>query len=122
MRNPSTIELLKEWARWGHGSNVGYPSMSPMFGERCLKTPLYSSEDMPPDVWAIEQAVCRIKFYHRFLLILRYQRHLSYEDIGLRFDCSSRTARRHVEDAEYAVDHEILKKVASFVTKEVVCA
>jgi hypothetical protein len=119
MRNPSTIKLLVEWARWGQANNVGYPSMSPMFGERCLKAPLYGTEEMPPDVWLVERAVCDIKFYHRFLLILRYQRHVSFEDIGERFDCSPRTARRHLEDAEYAVDHEITKKLARVVTKSV---
>ena len=52
--------------------------MSPMFGERALKTHLFGSGHIPSDVWLVEQAVCKIAWDHRNALILRYQRRLAF--------------------------------------------
>ena len=76
-----TIGLLREWARWGEAQNISYPSMSPMFGERALKMPLFGSGHIPADVWQVEQAVCKIEWEYRHVLILRYQRHLTFGHI-----------------------------------------
>lgn len=102
-----TIQLLREWARWGEAQNISYPTMSPMFGERALKTPLYGAGHIPIDVWAVEQAVCRILWPQRNALILRYQRRLSFGEVGYRLGCHARTAKVRVRAAEDAVHHEI---------------
>lgn len=106
----STIGLLREWARWGDANNLNYPSMSPMFGERALKTPLYGAGHIPADVWAVERAVCAILWAHRNALILRYQRRLSFGEVGYRIGCHARTAKARVRMAEDAVHHELTKK------------
>src|SRR5216683_6242677 len=79
--NLSTVQKLREWARWGEAHNICYPSMSPMFGERCLKTALFGIGHIPPDVLEVEWAVCRLEWELRFVLILRYQRHLPWSRI-----------------------------------------
>lgn len=105
-----TIQLLREWAKWGESHNIDYPSMSPMFGERALKTPLFGSGHIPPDVWAVEQAVCRIAWEHRSALILRYQRRLTFGLIASKMGCQTRTARARIRQAEHAVHHELASR------------
>lgn len=105
-----TIQLLREWARWGESQNISYPTMSPMFGERALKTPLFGSGHIPPDVWQVEQAVCTIAWDHRNALILRYQRRLSFGLMASNMRCQTRTARSRVRAAEHAVHHELSRK------------
>lgn len=106
----STIQLLREWARWGESQNIDYPTMSPMFGERALKTPLFGSGHIPTSVWDIERAVCKIAWDHRNALILRYQRRLTFGHIASRMGCQTRTARARVRTAEHAVHHELSEK------------
>jgi hypothetical protein len=84
MRHLGTIRLLVEWARWGIANNIDYPSMSPMFGERALKSPLYGIGHIPPDVARVEYCVCLLEWIDREILILRYQRRLSYAEMGER--------------------------------------
>lgn len=106
----STIQLLREWAKWGESQNIDYPTMSPMFGERALKTPLFGSGHIPTSVWDIERAVCKIAWEHRNALILRYQRRLTFGHIASRMGCQTRTARARVRTAEHAVHHELMGK------------
>jgi DNA-directed RNA polymerase specialized sigma24 family protein len=58
--------------------------MSPMFGERALKTPLFGADHASPDVLEMEAAVCRLDFEQRDLIIARWQRHMSYRQIAKR--------------------------------------
>lgn len=100
MAHISTVKLLVAWARWGQGQSIDYPSMSPMFGERALKTPLHGIGHIPPDVQEVESAVCRAEWHHRQALIYRYQRHLSWSEIGEKFGCGWRGGRKIVIQAE----------------------
>lgn len=80
----STVKLLRAWARWGESHSIDFPSMSPMFGERALKTPLFGVDHIPPDVLEMEYAVCRLHFDDRMIIIHRWQRRMSYRQIALR--------------------------------------
>jgi hypothetical protein len=63
--------LLSKWGSWGT-INLGLPSMSPMFGERALKTPLYSESDPDPELSSVDIAVCHIEPEHRGVIIRKY--------------------------------------------------
>ena len=63
--------LLSKWGSWGT-INLGLPSMSPMFGERALKTPLYSESDPDPELSSVDIAVCHIEAEHRGIIIRKY--------------------------------------------------
>lgn len=108
--NLSTIQKLREWARWGEAQNICYPSMSPMFGERALKTALFGIGYIPPDVLEVEWAVCQLQWELRFVLILRYQRHLPFARIGRVVDVDWRTARTRTQAAENEVHHKLTGK------------
>jgi len=99
----STHALLVAWGRWGAIENIGYPRYSPMFGERALKTPLFAVGYIPADVLDIENATKLIEPYERQLVIHKYQWRMSLKEIGERMGCTKWSARRKVEDAEYAV-------------------
>ena len=107
MAHRSTIELLKAWGNWGRPPNLGYPTMSPMFGERALKTPLYGATYIRPDIAEAECAVCRIPYPERFILIQRYQYHLNLGQLGHLLEVSRWTARRRLADAESSVEIEL---------------
>jgi hypothetical protein len=119
MLHLSTIQMLREWARWGESQNINYPSMSPMFGERALKTPLFGSGHIPRDVWQVEEAVCKIAWEYRQIIIYRYQRHLTFGHIASRLHCQTRTARARVRTAEHAVHHELTEKACTCAEKHV---
>lgn len=108
----STIRLLVEWARWGAAHNIGYPTMSPMFGERCLKSPLFGIGHIPEDVAKVEYAVCRLEWIDREILILRYQRRLTFVEMGVRISRSRWTARDRLRTAENEVHHELQRKAS----------
>lgn len=108
--NLSTIQKLREWARWGEAQNICYPSMSPMFGERALKTALFGIGHIPPDVLQVEWAVCQLQWELRFVLILRYQRHLPFTRMGRVIDLDWRTARKRTQHAENEVHHKLTGK------------
>ena len=108
--NLSTVQKLREWARWGESQNICYPSMSPMFGERTLKTALFGIGYIPPDVLQVEWAVCQLQWELRFVLILRYQRHLPFARIGRVIDLDWRTARTRTQKAEAEVHHKLTGK------------
>jgi hypothetical protein len=63
--------LLSKWGSWG-SINLGLPSMSPMFGERALKTPLYSESDPDPELSNCDIAVCHIESDLRAIIIRKY--------------------------------------------------
>lgn len=100
MAHISTIKLLRQWARWGASNNIDYPSMSPMFGERTLKTPLFGPGETPLEVLEVERAVCRLHWGLRYALIQRYQRMATWEVIARRMNCDWRTAKGTVQRAE----------------------
>lgn len=103
----STIRLLVEWARWGVAHNIGYPTMSPMFGERCLKSPLFGIGHIPDDVAKVERAVCALEWIDREILILRYQRRLSFSEMALRISRAKWTARDRLRTAENLVHYKL---------------
>jgi hypothetical protein len=107
MAHISTIKLLVEWARWGQAQSIDYPTMSPMFGERALKTPLYGVGHLPTDVFEVERAVCALDWRYRDALIARYQRKLTWAKMGQRMGRSWRTARRTVIEAEDFVQNAL---------------
>jgi hypothetical protein len=117
--NLSTIKLLREWARWGEAQNICYPSMSPMFGERALKTALFGIGYIPPDVMRVEWAVCGLVWDLRFVLILRYQRQLPWSRIALVIDRDWRTARNRTQLAENEVHHNLYAKSSLIVGRSV---
>jgi hypothetical protein len=99
----STHALLRAWGKWGAMENIGYPRMSPMFGERALKTPLFAVGYIPADVMDIENATRVVEPDERQLVIHRYQWHMTLSEIGKRIGCTKWSARRKIEAAEYAV-------------------
>ena len=78
-----------------------------MFGERALKSPLYGANDIPPDVMEVEQAVCRLDWEDRQVLVLRYQRHMSFPAIAQSMGLSRWSAKPRLKRAEDAVEYEI---------------
>ncbi len=103
MRHASTVILLWEWGRWGTVNNIDYPSMSPMFGERALKTPLYSSSHMPEDVAKIEKIVCGLEWIDREILILKYVQRLKTGEMAERIHRRRQTAWDRLMAAEREV-------------------
>lgn len=116
MAHISTVKLLVAWARWGQGQSIDYPSMSPMFGERALKTPLHGVGHIPPDVAEVEAVICKLEWFYRSALIARYQRHLSWIKMGEYFGSSWRSARKTVTQAEDLVEKN-LRSVGESATK-----
>jgi|GEM_PF-5936831 len=105
----STVKLLREWAKWGEAHNLDYPKMSPMFGERALKAPLYGIGHIPPDVMKVERAVCCLSPDDRDVIIYRYQWHMSFPQMGIRIGRTRWVAQRRLQRAEQAVHNEFVK-------------
>ena len=80
-----------------------------MFGERALRTPLYASTEAPPDMLAVDQAVCRIELPERRLIIERYQWRVPWWLAARRNGWSKSKYYRTVEAAEWSV-HVHLQK------------
>src|SRR5277367_4017194 len=106
----STVKLLRAWARWGEGQSIDYPSMSPMFGERALKTPLYGKTEMPADVGEMEHAVCMLSFDDRYLIVQWYCRRRDLTDLAKLIGVSRWRAMRLLKAAE-AETHRQLEMV-----------
>jgi Sigma-70, region 4 len=106
----STVKLLRAWAQWGETQSISYPSMSPMFGERALKAPLFGVGHIPDGVWEMERAVCNLTYEDRDIIIQRWQRHRTYAQIALRLGCSRWTIGRRIKGAEAEV-HRLLEDV-----------
>lgn len=95
--------MLIAWAKWGQIHHLGYPRKSSMFGERTDKMSLYAPTWAPEDVLEMDQAVGFIEPEERRMLIHRYLWHLSLFELGLRWGISKWSARRKLENAEWAV-------------------
>lgn len=104
----STLKTLRAWAHWGQVNSLDYPSMSPMFGERTLKTPLYGVDEAPPDIYRMEISVCRLEPYDRLLIIQRWQRRASYREIAKLSGLSFAQIGRDLKLAEAEV-HRIFE-------------
>ena len=107
--NLSTVQKLREWARWGEGQNIGYQSTSPMFGERALKSPLFGFGHIPEGVIEIEIAVCLLSWDERQIIILRWQRHRSYRQLAKCLQCSTWNIGRRLRAAECEIDRQLDK-------------
>jgi hypothetical protein len=103
----STIKLLRAWATWGESQSLAYPSMSPMFGERALKAPLFGVGHIPEGVWEMERAVCNLTYEDRDIIIQRWQRRRTYHQIAERLGCSRWTIGRRIKDAESEVHRQL---------------
>ena len=97
-----TRAALIAWARWGAMKNLSYPTLSPMFGERALKTPLHESTWAPPDVLEVDKAMGLIEPDERRMLIHRYLWHMTHAEIAERWGISKGRARHLLEHCEYA--------------------
>lgn len=104
----STVKLLRQWARWGQGQSLDYPSMSPMFGERALKTPLYGATHTPDDVAELERVVCQLEYTDRYIIIQRWQRHRSYRELANLVGVSTWRVSQLLKEAEAEV-HRLLE-------------
>jgi hypothetical protein len=102
--NLSTIKLLREWARWGQGQSIDYPSMSPMFGERALKSPLYGVGHIPEGILEVEIVVCLLAWEDRQIIIQRWQRHRSYRQLAGLLNCSLYRITQRLKVAECEID------------------
>jgi hypothetical protein len=103
----STVKLLRAWSRWGEGQSIDYPSMSPMFGERALKTPLYGAGHIPDGIAEIEHAVCMLDFAERYIIIQRWCRHRSYRELALLVGVSVWRISGLLKDAETEVHRQL---------------
>lgn len=116
----STIKLLRQWAAWGQGQSIDYPSMSPMFGERALKTPLYGVGHIPDGIAEMEMAVCSLDFDERYLIIQRWQRHRSYRELAKMVGVSTWRVSRLLKDAESEVHRTLDMVYAACAAKQTV--
>ena len=99
----STRLALCAWGRWGRGQNLGLPTLSPMFGERALKSPLYAPTDAPGDVLAVDRSVARIDVPSRAIVIRRYQRDWRLTDFMQAYRWTKWRAREELELSIWAV-------------------
>ena len=65
--------------------------------------PLQPVGYIPPDVMDIERAVGRIEPKERVIVIHKHQWGMTIAEIGRELGCTKWSARRRIEDAEYAV-------------------
>lgn len=102
----STIKALRAWAAWGEGHSIGYPSMSPMFGERALKSALYGKTHMPDGIAEMEHAVCQLEYAQRYLIIQFWCRRKSWKELAQDIGVSRFRVRRLLKDAEAEVHRQ----------------
>ena len=113
MESLSTVSLLYKWARWGEGQSIDYPSISPMFGESALRTPLYGTGYCDPEVFHVEQIICKLEFDDRDCLIQRFQRRRTWEQMGTRFGVNWRTAKKRTGTAVGEVHRRLCENIAN---------
>lgn len=99
----SVTSQLREWGAWGAMQNIGYATMSPMFGEVALKTPLHSHTSASPEVLKVDAAVRAIESSQRALLIEKYQLRMHWQEICNKWGWSRSTYFRNIEEAHDAV-------------------
>jgi hypothetical protein len=102
-----TFALLSAWGRWGRGSNLGLPTISPMFGERALKTPLYGVDNPEPGVMAVDAVVCRLEPQERSIVIRYFQHRWTVRQFLREYHWGYSRYRREVEGAVMAVHVEL---------------
>ena len=102
----STLKVLRAWARWGESQNIDYPSMSPMFGERALKTPLFGITHIPDGIAEMEAAVCALGFDDRYIIIQRWCRHRSYRQLARQVGVSTWRLSRLLKNAEAEIHRQ----------------
>jgi hypothetical protein len=105
----STRSLLVAWGAWGGATNIGLPRLSPMFGERALKTPLYALDQGPPEMMEVDKAVCQVELPERRLIIEKYQWRTPWWIATRQKGWSRSKYYRLLESAEWAV-HVCLQK------------
>lgn len=97
--------------------------MSPMFGERALKSPLYGIGHIPDGIAEMEQAVCRLNFPQRYLIVQRWQRHRSYRQlaklVGVGVWRVSRLLKSAEEEVNIQLDVVYLLQTTLDVTKQI---
>ena|ERR1700678_1344249 len=102
-----TVAALQSWGRWGRGSNLGLPTMSPMFGNRALKTPLYSEDNPDPGVMAIDAVVCRLEATEKSIIIRYFQHQWSVRQFLKEYKWGFSRYNRELEGAVMAVHVEL---------------
>lgn len=95
------------WAAWGRGHNIDYPSMSPMFGERALKSPLYDHGEAPPEVTLCDRAVCALDPQNRRIIILKFQSKASYRAMAEAIGIHLKDVRERLDGAIGEVHYQI---------------
>lgn len=78
-----------------------------MFGERALKTPLYTQEAPPPEIVLIDTAVERIGLLQREIVMLRYQRRATYRSMARFMNINVRYVGEMLSHAENAVHRQV---------------
>lgn len=78
-----------------------------MFGERALKTPLYGAGHCPEGIAEIEQAVCRLSFDDRYIIIQRWQRRRSYLELAKMIGVTRYRVFRLLKEAEAEVHRQL---------------
>lgn len=102
-----TFAMLSAWGRWGRGSNLGLPTLSPMFGERALKSPLYGEENPDPGVMAVDAIVCRLEPKDRSIVIRKFQHRWTVREFMREYHWSFTRLKREEEQAIWAVHIEL---------------
>lgn len=100
----TVIGILRQWAKWGQGQSLGYPSGAAFFADRVQKSALFGSGDAPQDILEMERIVCMLEYTQRYLIIQRWQRHLSYRQLAKDLGVSTWRASRLLKDAESEVN------------------
>ena len=98
--------LLSKWGSWG-SINLGLPSMSPMFGERALKTPLFSESDPDPELSKVDIAVCHIEATHRAIIIRKYCWNWPIRQFRNHYDWTFNQYGLQLEQSIWAVHTEL---------------
>jgi DNA-directed RNA polymerase specialized sigma24 family protein len=104
--NLSTLKALHDWAKWGESVYIDFPSYSAMFRERALKMPLYGAGYTPEGIAEMEHAICQLSFDQRYLIIQRYCRHLSLNQLGKAVGVSWYRAKQLLRAAESEVHRQ----------------
>jgi DNA-directed RNA polymerase specialized sigma24 family protein len=83
--------------------------MSPMFGERALRSPVYGGASMPPDIAKIDAAIGGLDFYSYEVIRKYYVDGLNYRRLAKHFQVKLWSVSRILRDAEKAVHSHYTK-------------
>jgi hypothetical protein len=101
-----TIKALRAWSRWGESLSIDYPSFSPMFGERALKTPLYGKTHCPDGIAEMEHAVCMLSYDQRYLIVQYWCRRRTFGQLAEQVGVSRFRIHRMLKAAEAEVHRQ----------------